>query len=148
MGLNIDGLKDTSATTNIAIKAAYSLLDLKCAKLETRLKQFLRTIAKPVLDEINQREETGYKLSDIYFEFNHEIMSNALENSQIKQNEANARQTEITTLLNLADTLDDKTLVQRICEVMDIEYAEIEGRLPDKEEALNSVYNASGVLNE
>ena len=86
MGLNINGLRDTAATTNIAIKAAYSLLDLKCAKLEIRLKQFMRTIAKPVLDEINDRENTGYKLSDIYFEFTHEIMSNALENSQIKQN--------------------------------------------------------------
>lgn len=29
MGLNTSGLKDTNATTNIAIKAAYSLLDLK-----------------------------------------------------------------------------------------------------------------------
>ncbi|MBQ8435074.1 MAG: phage portal protein, partial [Oscillospiraceae bacterium] len=89
MGLNTAGLKDTTATTNIAIKAAYSLLDLKCSKLEIRLKQFLRSIAKPVLDEINEKENTGYKLSDIKFEFKHEIMSNALENSQIKQNEAN-----------------------------------------------------------
>ncbi len=148
MGLNTAGLKDTSATTNIAIKAAYSLLDLKCAKLEMRLKQFLRKLVKPVLDEINEQEETGYKQSDVWFEFKHEIMSNALENSQIKQNEANARQTEITTLLNLADTLDNKTIVQRICEVLDIEYAEIEGKLPDKDEALNSVDNADGVLNE
>ena len=148
MGLNIAGLKDTSATTNIAIKAAYSLLDLKCAKLEMRLKQFLRKLAKPVLDEINEVEKTGYKQSDIWFEFKHEIMSNALENSQIKQHEANARQTEITTLLNLADTLDNKTIIQKICEVLDIEYTEIEGRLPDKEEALNSINNADGVLNE
>lgn len=148
MGLNIAGLKDTSATTNIAIKAAYSLLDLKCAKLETRLKQFLRKLAKPVLDEINEVEETGYKQSDIWFKFKHEIMSNALENSQIKQNEANARQTDITTLLNLADTLDDKTIIQRICEVLDIEYTEIESRLPSREDAINSVDNAIGVLNE
>lgn len=148
MGLNIAGLKDTAATTNIAIKAAYSLLDLKCSKLETRLKQFLRKLAKPVLDEINGSEKTGYKQSDIWFEFKHEIMSNALENSQIKQNEANARQTDITTLLNLYDTLDDRTIIQRICEVLDIEYIEIESRLPDREEALNSIDNANGVLNE
>ena len=75
-------------------------------------------------------------------------MSNALENSQIKQNEASTRQTEITTLLNLADTLDDKTIVQHICEALDIEYSEIEGRLPDKAEALNDFDNANGVLNE
>ncbi len=46
MGLNTSGLKDTNATTNIAIKAAYSLLDLKCSKLEIRLKQFLRKLLK------------------------------------------------------------------------------------------------------
>lgn len=148
MGLNTAGLKDTSATTNIAIKAAYSLLDLKCAKLEMRLKQFLRKLVKPVLDEINETEKTGYKQSDIWFEFKHEIMSNALENSQIKQNEANARQTDINTLLNLADTLDDKTIVKQICEVLDIEYTEIESRLPNTEYTLNSIENANGVLNE
>lgn len=32
MGLNLSGLKDTAATTNIAIKAAYSLLQLRCNK--------------------------------------------------------------------------------------------------------------------
>ena len=31
---------------------------------------------------------------------------------------------------------------------MDIEYTEIEGRLPDKEEALNSVYSADKALEE
>ncbi len=140
MGLNIDGLKDTSATTNIAIKAAYSLLDLKCSKLEIRLKQFLRSIAKVVLDEINEKENTGYRLSDVYFEFKHEIMSNALENSQIEQNKANARQTEINTLLNLADSLDDETRMRKICEVLDVDYSEVKDRLPKSAEKL--IHNA------
>jgi len=146
MGLNINGLRDTAATTNIAIKAAYSLLDLKCSKLEIRLKQFLRSIAKPVLDEINERENTGYKLSDLYFEFRHEIMSNALENSQIKQNEANAKQTEINTLLNLADSLDDETRMQKICEVLDIDYAEVKDKMPKS--ADNLLKSAEVILNE
>ena len=146
MGLNTAGLKDTSATTNIAIKAAYSLLDLKCAKLETRLKQFLRKLADPVLSEINEENDTGYKQSDIWFEFNHEIMSNALENSQIEQNKANARQVEISTVLNLADTLDDETLVQRVCEIMDIDYSEIRDRLPDRNEGIDSLINAGGAF--
>lgn len=139
MGLNIDGLKDTSATTNIAIKAAYSLLDLKCSKLEIRLKQFLRSVVKVVLDEINEKENTGYRLSDVYFEFKHEIMSNALENSQIEQNKANARQTEINTLLNLADSLDDETRMRKICEVLDVDYSEVKDRLPiNADESINN----------
>lgn len=66
MGLNTAGLKDTNATTNIAIKAAYSLLDLKCSKLEIRLKQFLKKILKVVIQEINDNNATALaaKLND------------------------------------------------------------------------------------
>ena len=61
-GLNTAGLKDTSATTNIAIKSAYSLLDMKAKKLEIRLKQFLRKILKVVIQEINDLNGTDYQV--------------------------------------------------------------------------------------
>lgn len=130
MGLNTSGLKDTSATTNIAIKAAYSLLDLKCSKLEIRLKQFLRKLLKPVLAEINESHETDYQLKDVYFEFTHEVMSNASENAQIKLTQAQEEQIRINTLLNLQTRFDDETLMQNICDVLDINYEDIKGRLP------------------
>lgn len=133
MGLNTSGLKDTNATTNIAIKAAYSLLDLKCSKLEIRLKQFLRKLLRPVLDEINKRSSSDYQMKDIYFDLKHEVMSNAQENAQIALTEAQTKQTEINTLLNLAANLDAETLMQNICEVLDIDYGEIRNRLPDQE---------------
>lgn len=134
MGLNTSGLKDTNATTNIAIKAAYSLLDLKCSKLEIRLMQFLRKLIKPVLSEINERNKTDYQMKDIYFDFKHEVMSNAQENAQITLTEAQAKQTEINTLLNLASNLDNETLMQNICGVLDIDYEEIKNRLPEQED--------------
>ena len=146
MGLNTAGLKDTTATTNVAIKAAYSLLDLKCSKLETRLKKFLRKIVNVVLDEINSKHETGYELSDVYFKFSHEIMSNALENSQIKANEAAAKQTAVNTLLSLADTLDDITIKQQICDALDIEFEDIKDRLPGNN-AESELDDAVGELN-
>jgi len=96
MGLNTSGLKDTNATTNIAIKAAYSLLDLKCSKLEIRLKQFLRRLMKPVLNEINECNKTDYQLNDVYFEFKHEVMSNAQENAQIELIKAQEQSTSVT----------------------------------------------------
>ena len=146
MGLNTAGLKDTSATTNIAIKAAYSLLDLKCSKLEIRLKQFLRKLLKPVLDEINEENNTGYKLSDVYFEFKHEVMSNASENAQIRLTEAQEQQARVNTLLNIAAQLDSETLMKNICDVMDIDYEEIKGRLPNQAEQLT--YTALEALND
>ncbi len=147
MGLNTAGLKDTAATTNIAIKAAYSLLDLKCSKIEIRLKQFLRKLIKVVLQEINENNKTDYQMKDVYFSFEHEIMSNAHENAQIELTESQKKQVEINTLLGLATHLDNETLMQLICEQLDIDYDDIKGKLPDPNEAANAVKDAQGVLN-
>lgn len=147
MGLNISGLKDTAATTNIAIKAAYSLLELRCSKMEINLKRFMRKIIKVVLAEINKANGTDYQQKDVYFVFDHEIMSNAQENAGIKLTEAQTRQMEITTLLNLAAQLDNETLMQLICEQLDIEWEEIKDKLPDPDEAENEVANAQNGLN-
>ena len=146
MGLNMAGLKDTNATTNIAIKAAYSLLDLKCSKLEIKLKQFLRKILRLVLDEINTADGTDYQPSQVYFCFDHEIMSNQQENAQIELTEAQKQQTQINTLLSLAANLDNETMMQLICDALDIDYEEIKGKLPDPEEAEKSVTQAQNVL--
>ena len=146
-GLNMAGLKDTTATTNIAIKAMYALLDLKCSKLIIKLKQFLRKIIKVVLDEINKENGTDYQMKDIYFNFEPEVMSNAQENAAIELTEAQRKQVEITILLNLASHLDNETLMQLICEQLDIDYDDIKGKLPDPDEAANAVKDAESTLN-
>lgn len=146
MGLNTAGLKDTTATTNIAIKAMYALLDLKCSKLEIRLKQFLRKLIKAVLQEVNTVEGTDYQMKQVYFDFEHEIMSNAQENAQIELLEVQKQQVAINTLLGLATQLDNETLMQLICDELDIDYEEIKGKLPDPNEADNAVNDAQGAL--
>lgn len=88
MGLNTAGLKDTNATTNIAIKAAYSLLDLKCSKLEIRLKQLLRRLLKLIIVEINETDGTDYHCNQVYFKFSHEVMSNEQENEPAEAQKA------------------------------------------------------------
>lgn len=146
MGLNTSGLKDTNATTNIAIKAMYSLLDLKCSKLIIKLKQFLRKILKVVIEEINEANGTDYQMKDIYFDFEPEVMSNALENAQVALTEAQEQQTRVTTFLNVAARLDNETLIQNLCDILDIDYEEIKGKLPDPDEATNAVNAAQGIL--
>lgn len=135
MALNTSGLKDTNATTNLAIKAAYSLLDLKANKIEKRLKQFIRKLLKIVLAEINERNGTDYQQSDVYFAFDREIPTNEQENAQIELTDAQRKQTEITTLLNIATHIDNETLMQLICEQLDIDYNDIKDKLPDPEES-------------
>ena len=135
--LNTAGLKDTAATTNLAIKAAYSLLDLKANKLEIRLKQFMRKLLKVVLKEINDMNGTDFQQKDVYFCFDREIPTNAQENAQIELTDAQRKQTEITTLLNLANHLDDETRMQLICEQLDIDYNEIKDKLPKSGEVVD-----------
>jgi hypothetical protein len=128
-GFNSAQLGDGNVT-NVVIKSRYALLDLKCNKLEIRLKQFLRKLLKPVLAEINEANETDYKQKDVYFDFEREIMTNALDNAQIDLTAAQRKQTEINTLLTLKETLDDETIVKSICEVLDVNYEEIKNKLP------------------
>lgn len=146
MGLNMAGLKDTAATTNIAIKAAYSLLELRCGKIIDQLELFLQEIVAAVLAEINDREGTDYQLTDVYFDFTPEIMSNAQENAQIELTEAQKQQTKINTLLSLATQLDNETLMKQICEQLDLDYEEIKAKLPDPDEAANSIEGAADDL--
>ena len=135
MGLNMLGLKDTASTTNIAIKAAYSLLDMKANKLEKRLKRLLKEVLRVVLNEINETNKTGYKVSDVKMEFSRSVMTNETENTTNEKVKAETQQVQINTLLNLAATLDNETIVRAICDVMDIDYEQIKDKLPEDPEA-------------
>lgn len=133
MGFNSAQVGDGNIT-NIVIKSRYALLDLKCNKFETNLRRLLRRIVKIVLDEINEENKTAYSLKDVYFEFEREVMTNALDNAQIDKVQAETRQIEINTLLNVAATLDNETIVKGICEILDVDYEEIKDKLPVNEE--------------
>ena len=130
MGFNSAQIGDGNIT-NVVIKSRYALLDLKCNKLEIRLKRFLRQILRVVLDEINKTDGTDYRTTDVRLHFEREVMTNAADNAQIEQTEATTEQTRINTLLNLASSqaLDSETLVERICDVLDIDYAQVRDRL-------------------
>lgn len=132
--VNIEALKDTNATVSVAIKTAYFRMDMDADETETRLKQFMRKILVPVLDEINRVNETDYQQSDVYFDFSRSSITNEQEMAQINLLHAQTRQTEITTLLNISTKLDNETLMQLICEQLDIDYEEIKDKLPEPED--------------
>ena len=143
MGFNSNQVGDGNIT-NVVIKSRYALLDLKCNKLEIRLKQFLRKILKVVLQEINDERGTDYQNKDVYFKFERELMTNAADNAQIELTDAQTQQTKINTLLSLEQTLGNELIVQNICEVLDIDYDDIKSKLPKSEsgeitDALNEI---------
>ena len=138
MGFN-SALVGDGNITNVVIKSRYALLDLKCNKLEIRLKKFLRKILDIVLKDINEVNETAYRQRDVYFDFDREIITNALDNAQIKQTEAQTRAVEINTLLNVAGTIGNETTLETICDLLEIDYEEVEKKLRRQEE-LESEY--------
>ena len=146
MGFNSAQVGDGNVT-NVVIKSRYALLDLKCNKLEIRLKKFLKSILRIVIDDINRNNDAAYDVSDVWFDFGREVMTNAQDNAQIELTDAQKKQTEINTLLSLANVLDDETIIQNICEVMDISYEDIKSRLPnDEDDDIKDNTNAQTVL--
>ena len=144
MGFNSAQLGDGNIT-NVVIKSRYALLDLKCDKLEKNLKKMLREMIGVVLDDVNKRNGTDYQQKDVYFEFNREIITNATDNAGIKQIEAGTKKTEIEIILGLNGVIDKDTMIQMICEQLDIDYNEIKDKLPKNE--MYETKEAMDVLN-
>ena len=131
MGFNSAQIGDGNIT-NIVIKSRYALLDLKCNKLEIKLKQFLKKIVKVVIDEINKKNNSAYKVEDVWFDFKREVMTNASDNAQIYKTEAETRQIEINTILGLHGVIDDKNIIKSICDVLELDYEEVKNNIPDE----------------
>jgi SPP1 family phage portal protein len=150
MGLDMNALKDTSSTTNIAIKSAYSLLEMKANKMEHRLRRFLKDLLKVVLAEINAEHDTDYQITDVYFDFQRNIMTNETENAQNAKVEAETRQIEVNTILNAAANIGDEKTLQALCDVMEWDYEEIQRALQKQaEEGLTAAQNTlDGVVPE
>ena len=142
MGVNTESLKDTSATTSIAIKSAYANLDMKCDGLQHFLLQFMRKLLKVVLKEINDEQGTDYEQKDVSFTFEREIIPNAMENAQIALIAAQEQQTRATTWLNMAAQFGTEITMQQLCDVMELDYDDIKDKLPNPEDDTDAAQNA------
>lgn len=134
MGFNSAQLGDGNVT-NVVIKSRYALLDLKCNKLEIRLKQFLKKILKVVINEINRVDGTDYQMKDVWFDFQREVMTNASDNALIEKTDAETQQIKVNTILNVAQALDDETILQAICDILDLDYEDISLKVQQQDEA-------------
>lgn len=134
MGVDTSALKDTSATTSIAIKSAYANLDLKCEGLKPFLLQLMHKLLKVVLKEINDENGTDFQEKDVYFNFEREIITNEQENAQIRLVEAQEQQARVTTILNVSSVFGQELTAQMLCDVLDYDYDDIKDKLPAPEE--------------
>ena len=142
MGFNSAQLGDGNVT-NVVIKSRYALLDLKCNKLETKVRSFLKKLVRIALQEINDINETDYQVNDVYFEFDREVMTNASDNALIEKTEAETQQIRLTSILNAAARLDNETVLQAICELFELEFEDVQSNIEQNPVAdLNSASEA------
>lgn len=132
MGFNSAQIGDGNIT-NVVIRSRYALLDLKCNKLEIRLRKFLRKMIRVVLDEINRNYEADYQMKDVYIEFLRETITNASDNAQIELTDAQKQGQMLDNMLKVNNILDDETIMREICAILDIDYEEIKDKLPKDE---------------
>lgn len=138
MGFNSAQIGDGNIT-NIVIKSRYALLDLKCNKLERQLRAFLKQLFVAVINEFNKSDEGNYSFDDVSFDFTREVMTNASDNALIDKTKAETEQITINTLLNIASKFDNETVMQKLCEVLDIDYEEVKDKLPKDNPDLNKL---------
>ena len=147
MGANTQGLKDTNATTNLAIQTAYALLDIKADMVIRRFKAFLKKIIKVIIDEINATETTGYTVSDVKFRFEPSTLVNETENIQNEKTKAETKQIELNNILNIAAQIGDDKVLEAICEVMDWDIDKIKTALATASPEGISLGDAQNALN-
>ena len=156
MGVNTQGLKDTNATTNLAIQQAYAGLGIKAGNTITRFKAFLKKIVKVVIDEINATENTGYTVKDVKFKFKPETLVNEQENIQNEKTKAETNQIKINYILSIAAYIGDEEALKAICDVLEVDYDEIKSKvkkadgvsLDDAKKALNNAPVVGGEIIE
>ena len=128
MGFNTAQMGDGNVT-NVVIRSRYALLDLKCNKLEAQLKKLMKKMIKIVIDEINKNNGTNYSYKDAWCEFTREVMTNAMDNAQIAQVQAQTAQLKVNTFMGIASQIGSDELLERLCEVLDLDHEDIKAKL-------------------
>ena len=125
--------------TNVVIRSRYTLLELKAEKLEKRLKRFLKGIIRVVLDEINTKNGTDYQASDVEIHFEHIVPTNEQENVQNAKTEAETQQIRLNSVLDVATMIGDEEALKAICDILDLDFDELQDQLKKLNETQNTV---------
>ena len=61
------------------------------------------------------------------------MITNEVDNATIELNKAQTKQTNITTLLNVATLLGQEIVQEQVCAELDLDYEDIKDKLPKQE---------------
>jgi SPP1 family phage portal protein len=131
--------------TNVVIRSRYTLLELKADKLVKRINPFLKSIIRVVLDEVNQKNGTDYKPSDVTIHFEYILPTNEQETVQNAKTEAETEQIKLNSILNVATYIGDEATLKAICDELELDFDELQGQLKELNEKQNTT-DAEGLL--
>lgn len=132
MGFDSSQVGDGNVT-NVVIQSRYTLLDLKCNKAEIRLKKLLKQMLKLIIADINRRFNKAYTTDDLEIIITRSTMVDEKEVADIEKVKVESKQIEIDNLLNAASRLDDESVLERICEILEFEFDEVKQRLDEQD---------------
>lgn len=119
--------------TNVVIQSRYTLLDLKCNKMEVRLRKLLKQMIELIVADINQRHGTSFDTSDIEISITRDTMIDETEVENREKTKAERRQLELETILEAAARLDDETVLKAICDLMELDFEEVQKLLDEQD---------------
>ncbi|WPC08001.1 phage portal protein [Globicatella sp. PHS-GS-PNBC-21-1553] len=116
---------DGSNLTNVAIQSRYSLLNLKCNKIEPRVRSLIKWCLELILEDIKRLHGKTFDINDIDIILERNTIVNEKDLADTELIEAQAKQTLINTLVMSAPYIDDDTLLKQICTTLEIDYDEV-----------------------
>lgn len=114
-----------SNITNIEIKSRYSLLDLKCNKIEPRLRGLLKWCLELILQDIQRLYNETYKINEVEIIIERNTIFNDTDTANRENIQAQTEQVRIQTLLLIAPRVGDTTALEKICEEMELDFDEV-----------------------
>ena len=132
MGFDSSQVGDGNVT-NVVIQSRYTLLDLKCNKMEVRLRKLVKQMLELIVADINDRHGKSYDTSDIEITITRDTMIDETEVEEREKTKAERKQVELDTILEAAARLDDDTVLKAICDLLELDYEEVQ-RMVDEQD--------------
>ena len=111
--------------TNVVIKSRYTLLEMKCRKVEIRLRSLLKWALHAIVDDINRLNQTNYSTEGIQILIEPEMIVNESDIANIDKLEAETKQTLISAIVSSAPYLGEDTVIDLICKQWDLDVEEV-----------------------
>ncbi len=118
--------------TNVVIKSRYSLLDLKCNKIEVRLRAVIKEMLQLIVENINELHGKAYDVSNLEVTITRDIMANETDNAVIAKTDAETNQVLINNVMTAAPRLDDRTVLELLAGILEVDPDEVEKALEEQ----------------